>query len=234
MIERHLHESADAWFPETPALSPAVLARLPARPDASTRRIPRRALVVALAALVLAGTALAASVLDFVPGVRIQRVDDLPELGYVAPPFGSETTVERVSGSLPFELSLPEGLREPDRVLVDRDAEGHPVVTAVYGTELSARMILTQWPASHVLFDKLLGLSTRAEYVDVHGAQGIWIEGGDHAVFYLGRSGADLRVGGYVTGNVLVWHRGVVSYRLEVGVSRERALELAGSLRPVS
>jgi hypothetical protein len=232
MIERHLRESADNWFPETPSLAPAVLVRLPARPDAPARRVPKRALVVALAALLLAGTALAASLLDLVPGVRIQRVEDLPELGYVVPPFGRETTVERARRGLPFELALPEGL-EPDRVLVDRDLDGQPVVTAVYGTELSARMILTQWPARSVLFDKLLLPRTRAEFVDVHGAPGIWIEGGDHAVFYLGRSSADRRLAGYVTGNVLVWHRGRVSYRLEVGGSRERALEIAGSLRPV-
>ncbi len=180
----------------------------------------------------LAGTALAASMLDLVPGVRIQRVDDLPELGYVLPPFGRQTTVARARRDLPFELTLPEGVGEPHRVFVDRDRGGAPVVTAVYGTDLSARLILTQWPASYVLFDKLLRIDTRAEYVDVHGAEGIWIEGGDHAVFYRGRSGSDDRVAGYVTGNVLVWHRGAVSYRLEIGASRERALELAGSLRP--
>ena len=180
----------------------------------------------------LAGTALAASVLDLVPGVRIQRVDDLPELGYVLPPFGRQTTVARARRDLPFELTLPEGVGEPHRVFVDRDRGGAPVVTAVYGTDLSARLILTQWPASYVLFDKLLRIDTRAEYVDVHGAAGIWIEGGDHAVFYRGRSGSDDRVAGYVTGNVLVWHRGAVSYRLEIGASRERALEFAGSLRP--
>ena len=172
MIERRLRDGRESWFPSTPSLAPAVIARLPARPDSPTRRLPRRALVIAVAALVLAGTALAASVLDLVPGVRIQRVDDLPELGYVVPPFGRETTVERARGDLPFELTLPEGLGEPDRVLVDRDRGGAPVVTAVYGTDLSARLILTQWPASYVLFDKLLRIDTRAEYVDVHGAPG--------------------------------------------------------------
>jgi hypothetical protein len=233
VIERHLRESADAWFPETPSLATAVAARLPARPDEPARRLPKRVLLVAVAALVLAGTALAATALDLVPGVRIQRVDDLPELGYVVPPFGRETTVERARRELRFELVLPEGLGEPDRVLVDRDREGEPVVTAVYGTDLSARMILTQWPASAVLFDKLLLPDTRAEFVDVHGAEGIWMEGGDHAVFYLGRSGGEQRLGGYVTGNVLVWHRGRISYRLEIGGSRERALDIAASLSPV-
>ena len=233
MIERRLRESADAWFPETPSLAPAVVARLPARPDLPTRRFPRRAVVIAVAALMLAGTALAASVLDLVPGVRIQRVDELPELGYVVPPFGRETTVDRARRDLPFELTLPDGLGEPDRVLVDRDRGGAPVVTAVYGTDLSARLILTQWPARYVLFDKLLRIDTRAEFVDVHGAEGIWIEGGDHAVFYRGRAGSDDRVAGYVTGKVLVWHRGAVSYRLEIGATRGRALEIAGSLQPV-
>lgn len=234
MIVRDLRESAGSWFPETPPVAARTLPLLPARPDTPRRHgVPRRTLVVALVALVFAGTALAASLFDFVPGVHLQPVERLPELGYTYPPFGRETTLEGAQRGLPFELGVPADLGEPDRVLVDRDPHGARVVTLVYGEGSSPRLVLTQWLASYVLFDKLLTHETVAEFVDVFGAEGVWIEGGDHAVFYLGRSGAEGRVGGYVTGNVLVWHRGHVSYRLEAGVSRARALELAGSLQPV-
>ncbi len=39
-------------------------------------------------------------------------------------------------------------------------------------------------------------------------------------------------MGGYLTGNVLIWQRGQISYRLELGGTLEDALRIAGSLRP--
>ncbi len=232
MIEQRLRESADAWFPEAPSLAPAVLAKLPSRPEPARRRPSRSVLVIALAALALTGAALAATALDLVPGVRLTQVEELPEVGWVTPLFGTETTLEEARSELPYEPVFLEALGSPHRLTLDYDLEGAPVVTAVYGGELDTRVVFTQWEAGYVLFDKLLTHETTASYVDVHGAEGIWIEGGDHAVFYRGTAGGEGRVGGHVTGNVLVWHRGSVSYRLELGASRERALELAGSLRP--
>jgi hypothetical protein len=210
-----------------------VLERLPAAPDEATRRrLPRRALAVAVAVLVLAGTAVAADWLDVIPGVRVTQVEELPELGYQWPLFGEDTTLDAARRALPFEPVLPGEAGAPDRLLLDRDREGSPVLTAVYGDDVGARLLLTQWPASVVLFDKLLTHYARSRYVDVEGAPGIWIEGGDHAVFYLGRSAGESRVAGYLTGNVLVWQRGRLTYRLELGGSLDEALELARSLRP--
>jgi hypothetical protein len=234
VIEQRLREASAAWFPPAPSLAADVVERLPAAPDRTARRrVPRRALAVAIAVLALCGTAVAASWLDLVPGVRIRQVERLPELEYVYPLFGEETTLADARAQLPFEPVLPSSLGDPDAVYLDHDREGAPVLTAVYGDEDRARLVLTQWPASAILFDKLLTFATRSEYVDVHGAPGIWIEGDDHEVFYLGRSTVEEnRVGGYLAGNVLIWQRGRLSYRLELGSSRERALEVAGSLRP--
>jgi hypothetical protein len=232
--ENRIHEAAEAWFPATPAIAPAVRRRLPARPDVvPARGYRRRTLAIAFAVLLLTATALAASALDLVPGVRIQRVERLPEIPFASPPFyGTETSLAHAGRAVQFELLVPEGLGEPDTVLLDRDRVGTPVVTSIYGGAARARLVLTQWAGGTVLFDKLLTFDSSAEFVDVDGASGIWIEDEEHAVFYLGASGGEDRIGGYLTGNVLVWQRGPVSYRLEAGISRERALELARSLRP--
>jgi hypothetical protein len=233
MSESRLHASANAWFPPTPPIAETVRARLPATPDsAPPRRRRRRTLGIALAALLLTGAALAASSLDLVPGVRIQRVERLPEIPYSEPPaYGAPTALDDARRAVPFEIVLPEGLGEPDQLLLDHDRSGSGVVTAVYGVDDGARLVLTQWAGGPVLFDKLLTFDASAQFVDVDGAPGIWIEDDEHAVFY-GRLGDEDRVGGYLSGNVLVWQRGTVTYRIEAGVPRDVALELARSLRP--
>jgi hypothetical protein len=231
VIERRLRAASEGWFPPTPPLATAARTQLPALPDRS-RRLPRRLLAVAFAALVLAGAAVAASVLDVVPGIHIGRAERLPEVGLTSPLYGHPTTLPAARLAAPFRLLLPEDLGAPDLVYLDRDPGGAPVVTAVYGGHRRARLVLTQWPARAVLFAKLLTYDARKDVVDVGGALGIWIEGPEHAVFYLGRQRREERVGGYLAGNVLVWQRGRVTYRLEAGVSQERALELAASLRP--
>jgi hypothetical protein len=230
MIEQRLREASDAWFPPTPAVAAAARARLPKAPEARGRH-SRRMLVIAVAALMLAGGAVAAT-LDLVPGIRIRQVDRLPDVTLTPPPpLGREVALSEATRAVGFTLLLPEELGSPDRLYLDRDRSGSPIVTAVYGGNELARLVLTQWWGRTILFDKLLTFPGRTEYVDVGGASGVWIEGPEHAVFYLGATGREQRVGGYLAGNVLAWQRGRVSYRLEAGVSRKRALELAASLR---
>ena len=233
MSESRLHTAAEAWFPPTPPIAEAALARLPATPDvAPPRRMRRRTLAIALAALLLTGAALAASSFDLVPGVRIQRVQQLPEIPYTEPPsYGAPTTLEDAGRAVRFEITLPEELGDPDALLLDRDRAGSGVVTAIYGDDDEARLVLTQWAGGPVLFDKLLTYDASAQFVDVGRCAGIWIEDDEHAVFY-GGAGAEDRIGGYLSGNVLVWQRGRVTYRIEAGVSRDDALELARSMRP--
>ena len=231
MIEERLFEAAEAWFPPTPSLAERVRPRLPARPD-QVRRVSRRAPAIALAALVLAGGALAASLLDLVPGVRLTQVERLPSVALMQPlSAGSPVTLAEADRVVPFTPLLPSRLAGPAHYFLDRDPAGRVVFTAVYGSDTHAGLVLTQWRGGPVLFDKLLGYDARTEYVDVGGAPGIWIEGPEHAVFYLGLAGEEQRLAGRLAGNVLVWQRNAVSYRLEADVGRERALRLAASLR---
>jgi hypothetical protein len=233
MIERGLREASDAWFPATPPVAAAARLRLASAPEPSPRRIPRRALVIVLAALVLVGGAVAASVLEVIPGVQIGRVERLPEVRFTwRPLYGRESSLAEARTVVPFTVLLPASLDDPDLVYLDRDRGGAAIVSLVYGGRERARLVLTQWIARSILFDKLLLYDAPTEYVDVGGAAGLWIAGPDHDVFYLGTLGQEDRVGGYLAGNVLVWQRGRVSYRLEANVSLRRALELAGSLRP--
>jgi hypothetical protein len=231
VIEELLYDASEEWFPPTPLLAERVRARLPARPDPHGR-LWRRVLVVALAALVIAGGALAATLLDLVPGVRLRHAERLPSATLTQPlAAGRPVTLAEAERIVPFTILLPAGLAERPHYFLDRDAAGAAVFTAVYGSGTRAELVLTQWRGGPVLFDKLLGYQARTEYVDVGGAPGIWIEGPEHAVFYLGLAGKERRLAGRLAGNVLVWQRNAVSYRLEADVGRQRALELAASLR---
>jgi hypothetical protein len=235
VIERRLHKAAKAYFPATPTLAGTVRGRLPARPDDVARSSPRRLIALAIAvALALVGAGLAATSLGLVPGVRVRRAELPPAVPFTQfPGYGRGVTLSEAQAAAPFRLLLPQGFGAPDRVLLDRDRAGAAVVTTVYGDSRRAQLVLTQWVAGALLFDKMLSYETHSEYVDVAGAAGLWIEGGRfHDVFYLSRSANEQRAPGFLGGNVLVWQRGSVSYRLEAAVRMGRALELARRLRP--
>jgi len=225
-------------FPATPDLAGAAGARLGI---SGRRRRPGR-LVLALAAAAAFAAVLVVSPgargaladwLDFLPGVRIERVDELPSmpLSSWTGVYGEEVTLAEAERQAPFEILLPESLGEPDLVYRYRDPSGGLVITAVYGDHRDARLVLTQWATEDVLFHKLLGPATQAQLVDVREARGLWINGNRHVVFYLGGDFQERAAQGALAGNVLVWQEGDVGYRLEAGVGRERALELAAELR---
>jgi hypothetical protein len=239
-LERRLAALAPEYpFPATPDLAGAAGARLGIT---GRRRHPGR-LVIALAAVVAAFAAVLAvspgargalaDWLDFLPGVRVERVDELPTMPLASwtGVYGEEVTLAEAERQAPFEVLLPESLGEPDLVYRYRDPSGGLVITSVYGDERDARLVLTQWTTEDVLFHKLLGPGTQAELVDVREARGLWISGNEHVVFYLGGDFQERAAPGALAGNVLVWQEGDVGYRLEAGVGRERALELAADLR---
>jgi hypothetical protein len=239
-LERRLAALApDYPFPATPDLAGAAGARLGIA--GRQRRVGR--LVVALAAVVAAfAAALAVSAgargaladwLEFLPGVRVERVDELPTmpLAQWTDIYGEQVTLAVAERQAPFDILVPESLGEPDLVYRYRDPSGGLVITAVYGDERDARLVLTQWTTEDVLFHKLLGPVTQAELVDVREARGLWISGNEHVVFYLGGDFQERAAPGALAGNVLVWQEGDVGYRLEAGVGLERALELAAELR---
>jgi len=231
-LEQRL-EATEYPFPRTPALRSAVLARLPER-----RWFPWRIaiLIVAIAVLAVTLTAIfspgARSAFhewfDFIPGVRIERVEKLPSSSRLqAFDLGREVSLDEARRQARFSLRLPTGLGRPTKVYVDRDPARGVGVTLLYGNGLA----LTEWRSDHIFFYKLLapGTTTQAVYY-VDGVPGLWLSGGDHAVFYLGADGIEYRHEGRLAGNVLLWQRGRTAYRLEARIPLRRALRIAESL----
>lgn len=231
-LERELRDLAPHVFPPTPDLVPAVRAGL-----AAPRRTRRRWLLVAVAALALAGSAVAAPpLLDWlgIRGAAVTRADELPAVrAQLEPPFfGVPVTLAAARRTTSFPVRVPEELGEPDAVYVRDDVAGG-LVTLVWGAGPRYRAALSSWYGRSTEFtiEKVVGPGTTAERLGVGGGRGIWIEGQPHTVSFVGIDGRYRLEQIHLAGNVLLWERGPLSLRLEADVSRADALAIARSLR---
>ena len=243
-LEARLEAAAPYYaFPETPDLAGVARARLTQRGSRSHTRL---ALAFAVALAVVAGAVLALSpgarsglvdLLDRVPGIQIERSVSLPEVPYGQAPFyGIEMPLDEAQGHFGRPLRLPKGVGDPNHVYWLQYPPGD-MITAEYGAENGgAKLVFSQWKTGGPdLFYKTLSFNTTAEPAVVDGNPGLWISGGDHAVFYLapedtGTGANHWSQRGYLAGNVLAWRDGDVIYRLEADVPKEKAIEIAESL----
>jgi len=201
-------------WPAEPELAHRVAARV------RERRRSRRPLALAFAAV---GAALAvalavpparSAILDFfgIGGVEIRRVETLPPL-----------PAERAAPGVPIPLAEARNLVEFDLVV----PEGYERVywTAGIVTFVWPDRLLMQFRGDDLLVKKVRDQGTQLRELDVHGHPGVWLEGAPHGLFL---PGGEKRL----AGNVLIWLRDGVTFRLEGDLTREQALELAGTLTP--
>jgi hypothetical protein len=211
---RQLGDELD--WPAQPSLAPAVAARLR---EPRRRRFGRPvALVFAVLAAALA-VALAvpparSAILDFfgIGGVEIRRVETLPPLPSERAVPGVRVTLAEARNQVDFELVVPEGY---DSVYWTAG-----IVTFVWPDRL-----LMELAGDEPILTKVVDQDTDFDFIDVHGHTGVWLEGAPHGLFI---PGGEQRL----ADNVLIWVRDGVTFRLEGDFTRERALELAGTLTP--
>jgi hypothetical protein len=198
-------------FPPEPDVSGRVVARVrrPAR---------RRWLVPVVVALALVGALFAipqtrgAILRAFhIGNVEVERVSTLPAARPGPLPLGRPVSLEEARDGVEIELAVP------DRY--DAIYRSGPFVTFV----LQPRVWLLEWGGSGpTILKKVAGPGTRIEQVFLgDGTEALWIEG-RHVVV----RGPERRL----AGNVLIWERNAVTYRLEGVVSRQRAVEIARNL----
>jgi len=244
-------------WPETPDLAGAIGRRLatepavPESPPARRRRpiVFRRSLAIALLALlVLAGGVVAAvpsvrdAVLEFfgLQGATVERREELPRIEPGQLRLGEPTTLDAARDDLDFEPLIPEAAGEPDGVFVD---------TTVPGGQLS----LTYRPRSGLpearstgvgllvdefrgdlapeFMGKIAGQATRVEEFTIDGEPAIWLEGAPHFFFYRTSDQPIVEDQLRIAQNVLLLEQGRLLVRLEGAFNRDRAVELARSLR---
>jgi hypothetical protein len=80
-------------------------------------------------------------------------------------------------------------------------------------------------------FEKILGPDTTLTKVTVGGSPGYWISGGPHFFFYIDPQGRAVNDDHPTVGDVLLWTKGDVTYRLETSLGMGAAIGIAESLR---
>jgi hypothetical protein len=80
-------------------------------------------------------------------------------------------------------------------------------------------------------FEKILGPDTTLTKVTVGGSPGYWISGAPHFFFYIDPQGRAVNDDHPTVGDVLLWTKGDVTYRLETSLGMTAAIRLAESLR---
>jgi hypothetical protein len=222
-------------YPETPDLAGAVRRQLA---DSRRERSRRRPLIVALAVLAVAvGAVLAvpqarSEILDWlgIGAVNIRYVEGLPEVELATGDLGvgEKVSLEDARGRVDFPVRVPTLQRYADPDVYYGEPLPGGQVSFVYGSPDKPQLLITQVAALGAL-DKLLGSATRVDMVGTDDAQGVWIEGERHVLFYPGASREEpFRL----VGNTLVLERtDGVTMRIEADISKEEALRIARSMR---
>jgi hypothetical protein len=208
-LERELRRLPVDW-PATPDLA----ARLELAPThARRRRLAVAALVAAALVAAFAVPQSRSAILRFfhLGGVAVERVETLPAAterplasGLGSPVDDAEAARVLGTGFLPRSHGT---LYEQNGFVSTLLSTPEPALLSEFG---SADMI------------KKLTATSAVEQVEVApGVSGLWISGAPHAVFFPGASPR-------LAGNVLVWARDGVTYRLEGrGLDQPRALRVA-------
>jgi hypothetical protein len=220
-------------------------------------RSGRRALVIALAALLILAALAGAATLGL-PGLRITLGEPsgpspttVPSTGGPATspdrPLGSamvlgtSMTLAEAAAELGRPLPLPDDptLGPPDAVYVDRTranqvallwaADGDTPETLADGVGLVVMAFDGQVPDEQ-LSEKIVGAGSTLEPVTVDGHQGFWIEGDPHIFFYRTATGRFVDDARRWVGEALIWSDGTTTYRIESALGRDATIRIAESI----
>jgi hypothetical protein len=176
-----------------------------------------------------------------VAGIRFEfgETPDLPSPAILAP--GDKVDLESAQRAVDFPILTPSVLAPPTAVHLLEWELGLQVFLAWEASsrlpevgESGTGLLLAEFRAdlNEPFFGKILEGGTTVDQVIVQGVPGFWLSGAPH-VFMFETGRRDLvEDETRLAGNVLVWEREGITYRLESGLNLEDALAMAESLRP--
>jgi hypothetical protein len=139
-------------------------------------------------------------------------------------------TLAQARAGLPFRVRAPAALGAPDRVRLSASPPGGRVSLVYTGPP---RLLVTEFRGSHTrtFLEKAVGPGTTVQRVRVAGAPGAWIAGRPHGFIYADAHGVIREESTRLAGNVLVWERRGVVFRIEGRIAKAVALRIAASFR---
>jgi len=199
------------------------------------------AIVLILTLLLIPSARLAVANLLEVAGIRFEfgATPDLRPPTMLAP--GEQIDLESAQNAVDFPILTPTALDPPSAVHLLHWELGTQVFLAWEASDLlpevgmsGTGLLLAEFRANlaEAFFAKILEGGTTVEQVIVDGVPAFWLSGTPHVfMFETGRPelvADETRL----TGNVLVWERDGITYRLESSLDLDENLAIAESLWP--
>lgn len=237
-------------YPPTPDIASTIASLLMNEPTRSRKRVLRIAIQASFAVIVLFLAAMLvpgvrASVLEFlqIGSVRIHFATRTPSPAASTPgssptPYpslfsslnlGGETTLQAAQEQVDFTILLPNyppELGKPDRVFL-QDQNGDLLVLIWLDPQDESRAALSLIEMDLTAF---ISKGSPETIIDttVNDGPAIWLQG-EHYLFLTGaRSGLGINV--TVLGNVLIWEKDGITFRLESTLGLEESKLIAESL----
>ena len=227
-LERELASLGDVVeWPPTPDVASAIRDRLAPRRATPWRRMLAVVLVLlAGAAAVPDVRAAVGRLLGFAGGERIERTEEVPSN---APrlDLGRPVTLAEAKRRAGFHVGVPSGAGTPAVRL--GGALGDRTVSLLLGSDA----ILSQRPGQAAIFAaKRVMEQVPVRFVDVAGADGVWIERGQRSIITMRPDGTEATWSSALPGAaVLLWDRDGVALRLEIRGDLAEAMRIAESVR---
>jgi hypothetical protein len=148
--------------------------------------------------------------------------------------LGRPMSLEEIRRAVGFPVGVPtlRGLGRPATYLSELVSGG--AVNIVYGGQADPdRVLITQFVGrvDQDFLHKYIDAGSQVQEVRVGDANGLWVSGEPHMIAYVDRDGRVIFDTLRPSGFALLWQRGDVTVRLETGLSKDRAIAIAESMR---
>jgi hypothetical protein len=170
----------------------------------------------------------------------VERREQLPPRVVTPLHLGERTTLDDARNQVRFEPLVPAELGEPDDVYVDETAPGGRLTLAYRARDdlpearsTGVGLLVDEFRGDLApeFMGKIAGQATRVEEFTIDGETAIWLEGAPHFFFYRTPETPIVEDQLRIAQNVLLLEKGRLLIRLEGAFERDRAVELARSLR---